>query len=115
PAGDNPGAVRRRLQEDAPGAEDPGHLVGNRPIDHRHRDQATLGSVDSFADRLRHLVRLAHTETDVAVTVADHDERAEAEAASALDHLGHAVDGDDLFLELETLRIDPFDGCHGHE
>jgi hypothetical protein len=39
------------------------------------------------------------------VIACDH-QRAEAEAATALDDLGDAVDMHDLFFDLEALRID---------
>ena len=61
---------------------------------------------DALADRLRHLVRLAHAGADVPLPVADDDDRAEAEAPAALHHLRDAVDEDDLLLQLEVTRLD---------
>src|SRR6185369_293856 len=60
-------------------------------------------------DRLGHLARLAQPDADVAGAVADDDDRAEAEAAAALDDLGHPVDLDDALLERELVGID---ACH---
>jgi hypothetical protein len=40
--------------------------------------------------------------TPLAIAVAHHDQRGEAEAATALDDLGYAVDGDDP-LEVRSL------------
>jgi hypothetical protein len=46
-----------------------------------------LAASDALANRLRHLARLAHPETDSALAVADHDQAAEAEPPAALDTL----------------------------
>ena len=40
------------------------------------------------------------TEPDPALLIADDDERGEAEPSTALDHLGHAVDVNELVDEL---------------
>src|SRR5262249_41736500 len=69
---------------------------------------ALLGALDRFADGFRHLVGLAQTEADVAGAVAHDHQRTEAEAPAALDHLGHAVDLDDLLLQLDAVALDPF-------
>ena len=59
-----------------------------------------LADFGRLADRLRHFARLAVAEADAALLVADDDERCEAEATSALDDLGDAVDVDQLVDEL---------------
>src|SRR6185312_7538183 len=60
-----------------------------------------------LADRLRHLARLARAVADAALAIADHDERGEAEAPSALHDLGDAVDADELLDELALLALVP--------
>src|SRR5208282_952451 len=65
----------------------------------RHPGQAALGGVGRLADRFRNLARLAVTEADPALLVADHDQRGEAEAAAALHHFGDAIDVDELVDE----------------
>jgi hypothetical protein len=40
------------------------------------------------------------SEADAALLVADHDQGGEAETPAAFDHLGHAVDVDELIDEL---------------
>ena len=62
----------------------------------RNADQVALGGFGRLADRFRHFARLAVTEADAALLVADDHERGEAEAPSALHHLGDAVDVDEL-------------------
>src|SRR6056297_2771818 len=48
----------------------------------------------------RNFACLPVTESDLAVAVADHAQRGEAELAPALDHLGHAVDRYQLLDEI---------------
>src|SRR4029077_623726 len=105
-AGDHAGAVRRGLQEDLAGAEAPDDLEGNGALDERHVDHALLGLLDALADRFRHFLRLAETEPHAPRAVPDDHERAEAEAPAALHHLGHAVDVDDLLLQLGAAVVD---------
>jgi hypothetical protein len=45
------------------------------------------------------------SEPGAALLVADHDERGEGEAASALHHLGYAVDVHELVDELARLAL----------
>src|SRR5205085_3175146 len=49
--------------------------------------------------------RLAVAHPDAPRSVADHDERGEREPAAALHHLGHAVDGDDAFLQASRALL----------
>ena len=46
------------------GAEDAGHLVGDRGAVHRDPEQVLLGALDALLDRDRHLVRLAVADAD---------------------------------------------------
>jgi hypothetical protein len=71
----------------------------------RNADEAALGGVGRLADRLRYLARLAVAEADPALFVADDHQRCEAEAASALHHLGHTVDVDQLVGEFTVALI----------
>jgi hypothetical protein len=89
----------------AGGVLDP-HFVGDRGPDHRDPDQVLLGVLDALADRLGDLAGLAQADPDVAGAVADDDDRAEAEAPAALDHLRDAVDLDDTLLERELVGVD---------
>src|SRR5688500_5249018 len=83
---------------------------------HRMRDggagagqvhHGALGRLDGLAHRLGDLVRLAGGDPDPALAVADRDEGVEREAPAALDHLGHAVDGDDVLHKLARLAVAP--------
>src|SRR5262245_63417040 len=83
-----------------------GNVVMERAaLAQRHPDQVALGGVGGLADRLRHLARLAVAEADPALLVADHHQRRKAEAAAALDHLGDAIDVDELVGELALLPL----------
>src|SRR5450432_2231969 len=62
-----------------------------------HARHTAARALHCLRDRDRHFTRLAVTETDLAVTVADHSQRGETHLSAALDRLGHAVDGDELF------------------
>ena len=66
----------------------------------RHGHQVLLRDVDALADGHRHFLGLAGTVTDATGAIADNDQRGEGEVLAALDHLGHAVDVDDLLEEL---------------
>ena len=69
-----------------------------------------FGVLDALADGLGNLAGLAQPAADVARAVADDDDRAEAEAAAALDDLGDAVDLDDALFEGQLVGIDPGHG-----
>ena len=58
----------------------------------RDRDHLFLRSFGSLANRFRHFVRLAKPDTNLSVMIACHDQRTEAETASAFHHLGAAID-----------------------
>jgi hypothetical protein len=62
------------------------------------------------------------TEADPALLVADHDQRGEAEAPAALDHLSHAIDVHELVDEFAvalaifavfSLRASASSAIHG--
>src|SRR5262249_24903812 len=55
---------------------------------------AAACALHRLRNRDRHFTRLAVAETDLAVAVTDHGERRETHLPTALDRLGHAVDGD---------------------
>ncbi len=87
------GAARRITRPGAVTAVDV--MMQRAAFAQRHADDAALGGFRRLADRLRHFARLAVAEADAALLIADDDERGEAEAASALHHLRHAVDVDE--------------------
>jgi hypothetical protein len=63
------------------------------------------GGIGGFADGFGDLVGLAETDTDLAFTVPDHEERAEAEAATALHDLGASIDENDFFEQIGFVFI----------
>ena len=92
------------LSSTRPAPKAPSDLVRDRGALDRHLDQVLLGDLDALADRHRHFLRLAGAVADAALAVADHHQRGEGEVLAALDHLGDAVDVDDLLDELALRR-----------
>ena len=103
----------RGAQNDLPGAVPAVDVVvQGAAFRQRHADQRALRRFRRLADRLRHLARLAVAEADAAALVADDDEGGEAEAPSALHHLGDAVDMDKLVDEFAVALFAAFpDPC----
>src|SRR5690606_15048328 len=89
--GDNARTGGRRTKQDLTCAVATNDIVGDRAADHGHAEQVLPSTLIALADRFGDLVGLAEADADVAVLIAHHDQRGEAEAAPALDHLGHAV------------------------
>src|SRR6185312_13845122 len=67
---------------------------------HRHADHLLAGQCRALTDRFWDFIGLTQSDADAAIAIAHDDERAKAEAPPTLDHLGHAVDVDDLFSQL---------------
>jgi hypothetical protein len=59
----------------------------------------TTSSTARLGDGNRHFTRLAIAEADLALAVTDHGQCGEAHLATALDGLGHTVDGNQLFQQ----------------
>ena len=94
------------LQQHLAGAVTAVHVVMQRPARaQRHEDHVALGALGRLADGFRHFARLAVTEADAALLVADDHEGGEAEATAALDDLGDAVDVDELVDELAVALV----------
>src|SRR5690606_8860791 len=104
---DHAGTLTRRLQHDRRRAVLAKRLVGQRAVDDRYLDHRTTRLLESLADRLGDLVRLAQRDTDVAGPVADRDERGEAEAAAPLPALRGAEDGDHALGEIRLTPCAP--------
>ena len=105
-AGDDAGTGRSGAQDDAAGAvATVDVVVQGAALPERHADQTTLGRLGCLADRFRHFTRLAMTEADTALLVADDDERRETESTSTLHHLGDAVDMDEAVNEFAVLLV----------
>src|ERR671912_431147 len=103
-AGDDAGTGRGGSQRHLAGAEAALDVVMQRAaVAQRHADQAALGRFRRLADRLGNLARLAGAMADAAALVTDDDDRREGEAPTALHHLGHTIDGDQLVLQFVFL------------
>src|SRR5450830_234703 len=97
--GDHTGTGGCGPQEHDAGSGLAGDGMRDGALDPRHAEEALLGFLHALGDRCGHLLGLAVADTDHSVGVTHHDERGEAEAATALDHLGDAVDGHDALDE----------------
>src|SRR4051794_4723820 len=101
--GDDTGTGAGRLQEHDTGRRLTLHRVRDGAGDARHLVEVLLGLLDALGDRRGHLLGLAVADADHAVAVAHDHQRGEAEAPTALDDLGHAVDGHHALDELALL------------
>jgi hypothetical protein len=63
----------------------------------RNADHGFFCSSSSLVDRLRHFARLAMAKTYTALAITNNDERRKAEALTALNGFGDAVDVNELF------------------
>src|ERR1700677_3960057 len=103
---DDAGAGGRRAQNDAPCAMTAVDVVMQRAaLAQRHADDAAFGRFGRLANRLRHLARLAVAVPDPTLLIAHHDERSEAEAASALHDLRNPVDVHQAIDELAVAIL----------
>src|ERR1700722_7591134 len=91
-AGDDAGTRAGRLQQHDPGRGLALHRVGDRAGDPRHPEEVLLGLFDPLGVECMDFLGLAVPDADHPVAVTHHDQRGEAEATAALDHLGDAVD-----------------------
>ena len=99
-AGNDAGAGRGCTKHDLAGAVAAVDVVMQRPrFAKRHADHLTLGLFGRLANGFGNLTGLAVAKANAAFLVADHNERGETEALTALDHLGHAVDVDQAIDE----------------
>src|SRR3954451_15495677 len=93
-AGDDTGTRAGRLEEHDAGRRLTLHGVRDGAGDPGHPGEVLLCLLDALGDRRGPLLGLAVADAHGAVAVAHDHQRGEAEAPTALDHLGHAVDGD---------------------
>src|SRR5690606_29347309 len=100
PAGNDAGTGGRRLEQHAARAVLAQDLVRDRGAGAGELHHPALGRLDCLPDRLGDLVGLPRGDADLPLAVPDGHERVEREAPAALDHLGHAVDGDHVLDEL---------------
>ena len=104
-AGDDARSPRRRLEKHTARAVFPHRLVGDGLLVEGHLHHRLAGLLHALADGFGHLVRLAHSDADLALPVADGHQGAETEAPAALHHLGHTVHVDDPVDEFTLFGI----------
>src|SRR5581483_3861122 len=69
--------------------------------------EVLLRRLDPLADRLRNLLGFTRTVAHNALAgIADDDQRCEAHVLAALDHLGHAINADNLILEVHSVAVE---------
>ena len=99
-AGDYPGTLYRRLEQNLTRTELTHYLMGNADITYRNKLHVLTRPFNTLADSLRHLVRLSKAIANPSLTISYDHNGAEVEPASTLDHFGCSVDKDNLFDQL---------------
>src|SRR4051812_47492349 len=102
-AGGDAGARAGGSQDDRAGAAAALDGVRDGGALQVHLEHLLAGVLGPLLDRVRDLVGLAVADADVALAVADDDQRAERERAAALDDLRAAVDADDGRLDARLV------------
>src|SRR3954463_14635599 len=100
---DDTGTGAGRLEQHHTGRRLTLHRVRDGAGDAGHLVEVLLGLLDALGDRRGHLLGLAVADAHGAVAVAHDHQRGEAEAPTALDDLGHAVDGHHALDEVALL------------
>jgi hypothetical protein len=95
----------RRDEHHGAGAAAAFHQVRDRGSLEAHAEHLLAGILGRFLDGGRHFVSFAITNAHVALSIAGHNQRAEAERSTAFDDLGAAVDSYDG--RLDTTFIAP--------
>jgi hypothetical protein len=97
---------RSRAQEDFAGPMMAVHvMVQGAALAKRYANKAALCGFRGLLDRIRHFARLTVSKANPALLVANNNERREAEAASALYHLRHTIDVNELVDEFAVAIV----------
>ncbi|MDT4866081.1 hypothetical protein FQZ97_1009180 [compost metagenome] len=104
-AGDDAGTLGSGQHHDVGGAVLAMHAVVQRTVLERHLDHVAAGLFHGLLHGHRHFTRLALAHAHAAIAVADNCQCCETEDATALDHLGHAVDRDHLLAQTVFVRF----------
>src|SRR5262249_9254823 len=97
------GTFRCRDQQNAAGALLADYLMGNGRAYNRYGYQALFGIDNALLYGADYFCRFAHSYSDLSLVIADHDNRAEAQFLTALDHFGHAANLNDLLFPVALL------------
>ena len=92
------------LEHDVTSAETTFHSVRQRAAVHRDANDVLASLLNALLDGELNLAGLAEPPADVAVAVADDDQRVEAHVLAALDNLGDAVNRHDVVLDFVFQR-----------
>ena len=69
-------------------------------------DQIFLGLLDGLFNGHGNFARLAHAKSRVAMMVADHHQRGEAQIFAALHYFRDAIDGDHVILQVRRIYFE---------
>src|SRR5687767_5451181 len=103
--GDDASARSRRLHEYPARAMLSHDLVRNRSAGQRQADAMTPRRVDRLANGFRCLIRLAGSDADLALPVANGHQSVEGEPPPTLYDFGDAIDGDDVLDEIAPFAL----------
>src|SRR5258706_1645344 len=87
----------------------------NRALDDRHFYQMLFRVINSFGDGIRDFVGFAQSITHHAIPIADDHNSRETEPSSAFHHFGNALNGNDLFLQVDLAGFYRADVTLCHE
>jgi hypothetical protein len=90
-ASDNSGTWCSWLHEHPSGTVTADNLVRNSTVNKRKAHHGSAGMFNRLADSLRNLAGLTQSATDSALSVADNNQRGEAESPAALNDFCHSV------------------------
>jgi hypothetical protein len=98
---DNTGTGRRRFEHNFRSAVVSLDHERDRRTSQRHHDQVLFGILNTLADSLSILSRFAQAVAYMTIMIADNNQRADAETATALDHLGDAAHLHDSLFKVQ--------------
>ena len=98
-------AMLRRAQEHFAAVMGSDHFVRDRVVAELNCRQILVSAFRTLADSIRNFLRLAVADADIALSVTGNDQSSEAEATTALDDLGAAIDVDHLIDVFGSFRF----------
>src|SRR5206468_10922565 len=104
PPGYDTGTRDRRTHDDLASPEAADHImVQGAPFTQRNAHHVSLGVLGCLANRFWYFARLSRAVAHPPLPITNHDKGGKAEPPSALDHLGHAIDADQLLDEFTFI------------
>ena len=94
-----------QMQQNTAGAVSTEHLVRNRGTVQRNLNHVFLCVFDSLADGIRNFAGFSDTKADIAVAVADNNQRGKFKDAAALNRFGNAVNGNNALFHFSCGSV----------